>query len=341
VPYAQDGVGDVCVQATSLCDYINSWGVTTLEINGNLYTNQWADGDSIPPENGVYVIHYVSTNPSGHFEISGPCSGATATNTPVGPTATFTRTATPTPTFTRTPTSSGSDLWIKYNFDGNANDSSGGGRNGTLNNSPAFVTGKIGQAVDLNGSNQYVSLPSGSLSSLSNFSVAAWVKLDTTSAWRRIFDFGTGTSVYMFLAPTNGSVVRFAITTGGGSAEQRIDGTAALPTGTWKHVAVTKNGNTGILYVDGAQVGQNTNLTLGPNSLGSTNNNWIGRSQYSADPYLDGQVDDFRIYNRALSASEVSALFAAAPTAPPPPPTAPPPPTTPPAPPTKTGDGGG
>ena len=49
-------------------------------------------------------------------------------------------------------------------------------------------------------------------------------------------------------------------------------------------------------------------MTLSPSSLGSTNQNWIGRSQYSADPYLDGRVDDFRIYNRALSSSEVSAL---------------------------------
>ncbi|MBN1312750.1 MAG: carbohydrate-binding protein, partial [Anaerolineae bacterium] len=49
-------------------------------------------------------------------------------------------------------------------------------------------------------------------------------------------------------------------------------------------------------------------MSLSPSSLGSTNQNWIGRSQYAADPYLDGQVDDFRIYNRALSASEVGSL---------------------------------
>jgi hypothetical protein len=101
---------------------------------------------------------------------------------------------------------------------------------------------------------------------------------------------------------------RFAITTSGSGGEQRINGNAALPTGVWKHVAVTLSGNTGTLYVDGVQVGQNTNITLRPSSLGNTNLNYIGRSQYS-DPYLDGQIDEFRIYNRALSAAEVLALF--------------------------------
>jgi len=49
-------------------------------------------------------------------------------------------------------------------------------------------------------------------------------------------------------------------------------------------------------------------MTLSPSNLGSTTQNWIGRSQYSSDPYLNGVVDDFLIYNRALSASEVSTL---------------------------------
>jgi hypothetical protein len=74
------------------------------------------------------------------------------------------------------------------------------------------------------------------------------------------------------------------------------------------HVAVTKSGNTGTLYVNGSVVGTNNSMTLSPSSMGSTNQNWIGQSQYSADPYLDGQVDDFRIYNRALSSSEVNDL---------------------------------
>lgn len=102
VPYAKDGTGDVCVQATTLCSYINSWGLTTLEINGTSYLNTWVSGPTIPPLNGSYTIHYVSSNASGHFEITAPCSTPTPTNTSAGPTATFTRTLTPSQTATRT-----------------------------------------------------------------------------------------------------------------------------------------------------------------------------------------------------------------------------------------------
>ena len=112
----------------------------------------------------------------------------------------------------------------------------------------------------------------------------------------------------MFLTPKNGSnKIRFAIKNNG-SSEQIIDGTSAVATGGWHHVAVTLNGATGTLFVDGVQVGQNTAMTLKPSDMGSTTQNWIGRSQFSSDPYLNGKVDDFRIYNRALTVSEIAAL---------------------------------
>ena len=66
----------------------------------------------------------------------------------------------------------------------------------------------------------------------------------------------------------------------------------------------------GHLYVDGTEVGANTSMTLLPSSLGSTANNWIGKSQFVAagDPYLDGMIDDFYIYDRALGAAEIVKL---------------------------------
>jgi hypothetical protein len=190
-----------------------------------------------------------------------------------------------------------------------ASDRSGNGWNGTLVNSPTWVAGHSGNAVDLNGTNQYVSLPSGVVSGNDAITIAAWVNLDAVSTWARIFDFGSGTNTYMFLTPKNGanSRVRFAIKNNG-SSEQIIDGTAALPTGGWHHVAVTLNGSTGILYVDGVQVGSNTAMTIKPSDLGATSQNWIGRSQYTTDPYLNGRVDNFRIYSRALSAADIASL---------------------------------
>jgi hypothetical protein len=210
---------------------------------------------------------------------------------------------------------SGPILWYKFSEKTgvSAKDASGNDKNGTLVNAPTWTPGKTDNAVHLDGANDYVSLPTGVVSQLNDFTVAAWVKLDSSGAWRRIFDFGSSTTVNMFLVPSSGSTIRFAITTGGNGQEQQINGTQELPVGSWKHVAVTLSGKTGTLYVDGVAVGQNTNMTLKPSSLGATVNNWIGRSQYAADGYLQGAVDDFRIYGRALSKAELQALAASGP----------------------------
>ena len=120
VPFAQDGVGDFCWQTTGSCGgSINSWNLTTLEVNGTAYINTYAYLSSIAPVNGMYIIHYVSASAYGHFEIDGGCisgtpttgptstplPGASRTRTPTaGPSVTLTRTPTTGPTFTRTRT---------------------------------------------------------------------------------------------------------------------------------------------------------------------------------------------------------------------------------------------
>lgn len=190
-----------------------------------------------------------------------------------------------------------------------AADSSGNGWNATLVNGPIWTTGRFGNAVNLDGTNDHLTLPLGIVSGLENFTVAAWVKLDTNNAWNRIFDFGTGTGVNMFLTPrSSAGTLRYAITVSGSGGEQQINASPALPTGTWQHVAVTLAGSTGTLYVNGVKVGQNTYMTLKPSNLGATNRNFIGRSQYS-DPYFDGLVDDFRIYGEALTSQEIAQLY--------------------------------
>jgi hypothetical protein len=161
---------------------------------------------------------------------------------------------------------------------------------------------------------QHARLPVGIVSALTNFTIETWVRLTSTANWTRMFDFGNSTTRYMFLAPQNGSStrLRFAISTNSSGSEQQITGPTALPVGAWHHVAVTLNGNTGILYLNGVAVGTNAGITLRPATLGVTTNNYLGRSQWS-DPYLNGIFDESRIYSVALSASEIAATFALGP----------------------------
>jgi Concanavalin A-like lectin/glucanases superfamily/Ricin-type beta-trefoil lectin domain-like len=170
--------------------------------------------------------------------------------------------------------------------------------------------GELGTALDFCHTASYVAMPKGVLSGLTgDYTVSTWVNPSTNTAWSRVFDFGSGPGANMFLTVNSGSGLRYAITTGGPGAEQQINATSVLPLHQWSLVTVTVSGATGTLYVNGKSVGTNTNLTVHPAALGTTLNNWIGKSQYN-DPALDAKVDDFNIYGRALSASEVAALSA-------------------------------
>ncbi len=120
LPFTQNGSGEYCWSVNAAPEYINSWNLATLEVNGVDFTNQWAGASSLPaPINGLYYIYYHSNYSWGHFEAAAgtsvptPTSGpaATPTRTPTTPPqATPTRTpttpaqATPTRTPTRTPT---------------------------------------------------------------------------------------------------------------------------------------------------------------------------------------------------------------------------------------------
>jgi hypothetical protein len=86
--------------------------------------------------------------------------------------------------------------------------------------------------------------------------------------------------------------------------EQILTAPAALTTG-WHHVAVAIDSTTMTmkLYIDG-QTAASGRTTILPKAMGVTTQNWIARSQYPADAYYKGAVDDLRIYNKALSKGE-------------------------------------
>lgn len=164
-----------------------------------------------------------------------------------------------------------------------------------------------GGPYTLDGIDDYISLPVDILTNCSDFTIATWVKLDTRRQWARIFDIGTDTTTNMFLTEeASTGNIRFAVTIGGSGAEEQINGSSPVATGSWQHVAVTLSQTEGKLYVNCSLMGSNT-IHISPYLLGHTNHNYIGKSQYN-DPYLDGQIDDFRIYNYALSSDDIKAL---------------------------------
>lgn len=173
--------------------------------------------------------------------------------------------------------------------------------------------GYHGNALKLDGTaNSYAGLPAGVVSGLNDFSIATWVRIDALSTWMRLFDFGNGSATNMFFtvqaAVVNGaSTVRYAIKNNN-SAEQQLSVNRVLPLNTWLHIAITQTGNTARMYIDGALVATNTNMTLRPATLGNTTLNYLGKSQYN-DPLFKGSIDEFKIFNRALTADEIKAAM--------------------------------
>ncbi len=204
------------------------------------------------------------------------------------------------------------NLMALYTMEDSLADASGKGYNGTAEVGSSFGPGLpgYGKALVLDGTSGHATLPIGPLvQSLSSATFATWVNwAGSGSQWCRIFDFGTGEEVYMFLTPNSGgSSLRFAITTTSSGGESQLN-RAGILSGGWHHVAVAIDGvaMTMQMYLDGELVDSDTTDTL-PSDLGATTQNYLGRSQWD-DPYLPGSIDDFRIYDRALSGGEIRYL---------------------------------
>ncbi|MGC4014045.1 MAG: glycosyl hydrolase [Luteolibacter sp.] len=194
-----------------------------------------------------------------------------------------------------------------YRFENNASDSSASGHAAMLKGQATYAAGKNGQGVKLSGNAataDHVQL-SSRLGDSTDFTFGAWVYWNGGSAWQRIFDLGNGTDNYMFLSPSGGGNLRFAIKSNGGT-EQQLSA-APLTANTWTHVAVTITGNTGKLFVNGVLAATNTAMTINPVDLGTTTN-FLGKSQFAADPYFGGILDDVQFLPYALSDAKVAAM---------------------------------
>jgi len=196
-----------------------------------------------------------------------------------------------------------------------AHDTSGNGNTGFLTNGPQWTDEPSGSALDFDGSNDYVDAGSFDVSG-SALTLAAWVKAENlancSSNDCRILSKATGTAEadHYFMLSTissgGGSRLRFRLKTGG-TTTTLIASSGDLPENVWLHVAAVYDGATMELFLDGNSVGST-------GKTGALSGNpavpvWIGGNptEPSGKPWR-GRIDDVRVYDRALSAAELSAL---------------------------------
>ncbi|MFJ4160045.1 family 43 glycosylhydrolase [Microbacterium testaceum] len=202
---------------------------------------------------------------------------------------------------------------LRYDFtDGSGStlhDRSGAGRDAQIKGNAVWNA----DALTFDGTDDYVDLPDNVLAGTTDITVQAEMRVDAAQknpyflyAFGNTAQDGTGNG---YLFATGNNQLRGALTTGNWSGEQNAQSSAALPRDRWVNVTFTLSGSTARLYLDGQQVAENTNVTVRPGDIGGgrTLANYIGKSVYNADNLLRGQVREFALYNRALSADEVAA----------------------------------
>ncbi len=192
-----------------------------------------------------------------------------------------------------------------------ARDTSGNGRNATLEGGPTLAGA---DGVRLDGVDDDIKLPNDILKGLDSITVSTDVIVRPEQSGN-YFIWGLGNTTdwygngYLF---ATGNPARTGIALGNWSTEQKAEGTAALERGVWKKLTYTLDAGskTSRMYIDGVQIAENTDTTTLPRMIGggTTTANYLGRSNYTPDKRLAGSLRDFRIYDRALSATEVKAL---------------------------------
>ena len=154
---------------------------------------------------------------------------------------------------------------------------------------------------------QFGQLPAGVLD-YNDFTLMAWVYWKGGAGWQRVFDFGNDTTQYVSFTPAAwGSSATFTIMN---TTEQGVATGSLLPNNQWVHVAVSLNGNTGRLYVNGVMVARNTGMTHDPINFKPALN-YIGKSLSATEPYFNGLIDDLKIYNSALSNTQIAQEYIA------------------------------
>ncbi|MBI4787134.1 MAG: CSLREA domain-containing protein [Chloroflexi bacterium] len=223
----------------------------------------------------------------------------------------------PTNTFNNLTINDGLLAYLKFDqgSGGTARDSSGFDRDGTLTNSPTWITDKPSTmdfsdpyALQFDGVDDYVSIDNMNYDADRSMTIAFWVKVPSGSGRDQTLVAVNGANKSNIVLLSIRSDDEFWVYDGSNSAWE-ADSNTVVADGTWHHIAYATGASwTGNLYVDGVKKAYHI-----IDYTNSNDNLWsIGQEWDSGGPsdFLAGSIDDVRIYNRGLSDSEIADLAA-------------------------------
>lgn len=169
---------------------------------------------------------------------------------------------------------------------------------------------KGGNVLSLDGTDgTYAEIPQGFFDNRNVMTIAFDVLENGNNGNYFTFSFGLNNEVYDFFR-IRGNEIRNGITRWSYQNEHETR-TEMDNVGTWRNIAIVFNGTQMLMYVDGALAAENTDTTINVSDMGTGLLSYFGKSFYEGDMYFNGCFDNFEVYNRVLSAGEISRKAAA------------------------------
>ena len=189
-------------------------------------------------------------------------------------------------------------------------DDSGNGYTGTLTNGPGWSTSDCflsnGNALTFDGINDHIWFPSGAPAYPGSFTIEGWIKTSDLGIEKEIVCWGSNNSSVNDVVELrmSGGKLEFGINDG---SWESLMGSREINTGRWTHVAVTKNGSSVSIYVNGIEDGNRT-INKNPDVSNLEIGNLFQANQQK-NYYFPGSMDEMRVWDVALSESEIRDLM--------------------------------
>ena len=203
--------------------------------------------------------------------------------------------------------------WRLDESEGTTAQDSNGTNHGTTYDGNSWTVGKFNNAMEFDGINDYIQIPNAAaLQPTAALSICAWVRGDAWSSGDNvdlILRKGEGNPNNWQLSITNGKVALSLDAHDAQNGNGNAYGTTTLQTGRWYHVVGTWDGKTMRIYVDGAVDNGNGKIKNGAIGTDTRPVYLGGRAGGDSHDRFDGLLDDVRLYNRALSGSEIRVIM--------------------------------